>query len=383
MIDLVFPGDFYDAYLYAGKLFVFSVNGRLDIIDWDLLVESTSDRHSARLKSAFIDNRRARFKADQKKPSAGGNRSEYEIAAGDFNRARLASLDAPPPFPHSGIEIYNYDLFTSGTTGVFVRHGLGSAETEHDLNGERSIRILDVPSGYLDAKWATLIVAGGPDGLFGLPIGEQSRSELSGRLQVITTNHCSQGNFLYYSVYSSSNLEDSGALAQYVGSRNRGEITRTFLRHISGNELLGGTGFSFATYDRVAQIHGGRELRVQRTFESEGDDEERPITTWVSPATVALEPNSHDRIFRGEVAPFGVVIEWGDTLYSIADSGVSLDQAPVNWRTFPRALRYFFTATLVMEDALIVRSYHREMQHRRVQRSLGSKPPKSTDRDAV
>lgn len=381
MISIVVPGDFYDGYLYAGKLFVFSGNGDLHILDWDAFVaELAISRNNRPLNGHFGDNRLQQNYdsiGTENSPSSSLGSDLIEVTWNDLSRHSIRSLESPLPFPHAHIHFYKFDLYSAGPSGVHCARQIG------DEYGGTVQKLFDGPIGHLEAKWSRLAMAAGSDGVLEAPAAN-GMSRRRPNPTTILADHSTQVGFMFYSIVSSSVVGRSH-LIRFTDVRVGDDVWER--RRIGTDQSTIGRDvdaqFSVGSYDRLCHITDSASFVVDRVFEARNEPDRNPLA-WTTPRTVERLPlrNTGSPI-AGTVAPFGIVMEFDNTLVSVTDDGFYGEYAPVNWHTFPRALRYFGQMVVVGEKALEIRSYSQELLRRSARKSLGTTPPRPADLDVI
>ena len=131
-LRLILPGAYWDSQIYAGRLYLFGLEGDITTLDWDAAIAQWPIARPLRLaliagflRSDFLY--RAELFALFQDPEI------REILQGKFHamadkplvmtseqlaRCTIGRQDNPFPFPHADTEIYNRVLYVGGSSGL-------------------------------------------------------------------------------------------------------------------------------------------------------------------------------------------------------------------------------------------------------------------------
>ncbi|WP_445150952.1 hypothetical protein [Baekduia sp. Peel2402] len=413
------PGDWWDAYLYSGRLYLITIDGDVVVVDWPTLVESLVDRREDRLglELAFVDARFlygddwARLVRD---PEIGQlltdkiNRlaaSDLEVTPDQFERAVVGRYRRGVPEAISDLEIHRSRIYTASETGLgMVDRNRLSGGTVRQWDGE-AVRLRASGAGML-------AVAAGSDGLRQARL--RSWAERLEEPQEVLRGDFAACSWLRTSIYASSHVH-AGALAVFSQTKRedatRGRQTiRTFEAALDDEALFDEEGrneldrlvrASWSPTPEPASLDvdpapsetadaGDAGLRIESRYDAPPlINGVRHGFSWAGQGLVCRAFHRQLEIVRydgradllskrlrnvgienletdaavtdGDVAPFGIVVETDDDLKVITNDGVqSIGVEPVRWRTYHRATNYPNQLHVIGEDRLRVVSFLNE-----------------------
>lgn len=378
-MKLTIPGHWWDSYLYRGKLHLFARDGEARTIDWQRLVEEwpTGRRLRLPMDAAFGDggylygSRWRRMFGDrdvrrvlQRKFDA-LSRAELTVDRERLDAATIHRTTWPTAFPFSDMTVYANRLFTASPEGLFEYPwdwGDHPDAIPPDFDGDRR---WDAPLVAVEAAYGRVALAAGDAGLHELPLERYPLQPLgapsvSDAPEHLLTTHCSDCHWLYYSVLGSSHLT-GGALAAFrreVGEESprefetvvqAEEIFERSLRSdsdLAAAEAGASSGYVWGSQDKVYWARAGRLLA------SSYHPGRRNPSDWFDP--LGTVGQAQDDVIDAETTIYGIVVETDSDLTVLASDGEvhAIGEEPVNWRAFPRALRYLNQLHVVLEDRL-------------------------------
>lgn len=390
-LKLIVPGEYWDSYVYAGRLFLFGARGNIRTLNWDALVRGLNVDSRARLAlfCAFLRSDylygpevqellhdteireivRSKFSVLEGQP--------IEVSRALLSKAEIGQQDNPCPFPHAEIELYYRNLYVGGPSGV-VR-ATASGRTKYPIS-TRPQKIWDAPVFGMSASWSRLALAAGEEGLFETAVPtSRAREEWADLLEEprpqFIDRTCQDCNWNFHSVFGSSLT--GGFLADYQkepieGSRLQRRILAAI---IPAEELFGRSGYSWGVQDKLCSA-SPEGIRVIRYTPWERDQDLR----FEDLGTVRMA-QWKGQVISASVAPFGMVVELERALVIFPSSGrtITFRGEPVNWRVFPRSKHYENQLHVVYDDRLEIHSFNQDylvdQQQKRKGTAVRSSPP--------
>jgi hypothetical protein len=415
-LKLVFPGEYWDSQIYAGRLYLFSRKGSILTVDWDSLISGWPVHRDARLalevafrQSDYLYNARFRLLLQDRQVKDLLRRKfdllasqRLEVSSRRLKSALVSEQPNPFPFPHADSAIYNQRLYVGASSGVFDAGC--NKKTKYGV-AMRAARRFDAPAFAIAPSYGTVAVAAGQDGLFSVPVFADIA--LGGFEEPLLTQHCSSCAWAYYSIYGSSHIaggklaafrkelatwdEDraigflesteeadpsapppEGRLVQpapwdraqwgtVVGRpprfRREPRVVRTFEGAIAESEIFGnGVGYSWASQDKICLALDGRVSVVRyRPWEKEPALRLQPL------GSINLRAWKGG-VVSGGVALFGTVIECENAIVVITsdESTTTIAGEPVNWRVFTRSKHYENQLHVIFDDRLEMYSFNHD-----------------------
>ncbi|MCG3771481.1 MAG: hypothetical protein JW384_02667 [Nitrosomonadaceae bacterium] len=375
-VKLLIRGDFWDSYLYRGRLYIWTMENDLYIYDWDRLVESLGTSYlRLPLVCAFsrgdllykplsirplFDDKEVRSLLFQKFSAL---KSELDLDITDLAQTyRIGSQDSPFPTIHDDLTFHSNQIF------ALTEQGLHYAETHKPLNrkskvGRMATKFWDGQGTSIRAKGGLLAVAAADDGLFEFEIDDLETVDPT----PVTSRHTIYADWAFASIYGSSDLS-TGYLAAYIdssgGNRYYGDHSeRRLIDIIDESEIFDGQfassmgpRFSWGVQDKLYlviqnSVHAIRyspweagSLIANKEFSNIGSISMDSVGSPISGAT------SH----------FGLVAEYDGGLSVISSDGEPyfIKGPVVRWRVFPRSIRYENQLHVITEDSLEIYSFN-------------------------
>lgn len=367
-LTLIVPGNFWDSYIYQGRLYLFCMDGSICTLDWDKLIFSLDvpDELVLPLEYAFCRNDypyRSLVRRVFSDPEMRNLlRDKFDrlrdyslfVSTRIFDDSKIGEQDNLCLFPHSDCEIYRRVLYTSAPSGV-VRAGVGR-KTKYPISTKIEKK-WDAPVNDISASWGTLALAAGDEGLYELKAnGRENWESFDSALEKVkkvTSQHCTTCNWTFHSIFGST--AQGGFLASFnkESSHDSDRKHRVFDRVVTTEELWGRSGYAWGVQDKF-YLATDNSIRVLRYRPWLDNPEERLL---------AIGP-PHRMMGKGEICSasstnFGSIVELDDSLvvYPSAGEPIVLNEEPINWRVFPRATYYTNLLHIVREDRLEVVSF--------------------------
>jgi hypothetical protein len=272
-----------------------------------------------------------------------------------FTVDELEPIDNPLPFPHNDSEIHYHQLFVGARSGLF------STATGNWEKGERNrIKLTDAPSMDIAAKFQSVVVAAGADGLIEVHIPSRRQQFRSApEIRNLANRSCVSCEWAYESVIA-SDQEGSSFLASFsriqepTGSSRRTKQIRRFDRVVEDTELFPGVGghteLTWGARDKFYRYqHGHIDVVRYKPGSTKREAEFSPLGELQIQADV-----NGEKVVAARVAPFGSVIERDRSLLVVPSSGdpFVISGEPVNWRVFPRSTHYINHLHVIHDDRL-------------------------------
>jgi len=382
-LRLLIPGRYWDSHIYAGRLYLFGLEGDIRSIDWDSLIGKWNIRDELKiaLVCAFL---RSDYLYGQDLQDLFQDREIRNIIARKFRDLAEENLyatprqlshhiighqDNPCPFPHADTEIYHQNLYVGGPSGL-VRTTCNK-KRKYPIS-TRPEKIWDAPVLGISASYGSIALAAGEEGLFELDIngtGYNPNRDTSNEPKPLVDNPCCDCNWAYYSIFASS--DESGFLASYtkrMDDTHDSYPKRQFEGVRKAEDIFGSLGYSWGVQDKLCQAveNGIRVVRYQ-PWTPKLEDRLKHL------GTVSLA-SWKGSVISASVATFGVVIELENAIVIYPSSGdpITLFGEPVNWRTFPRSKHYENQLHIIYEDRLEILSFNHDYLINQEEKLLGT-----------
>jgi len=397
-IRLTIPGRYWDSQIYSGRLYLFLIDGSIQVIDWDRLVDQFPIEDDLRLALSCAFSR-SDYLYGARWNLLFRDHEVKELIRSKFDRLSDRNLEIQTrqlrhdflvaesenrfAFPHTDSRIYGNMMYVSSQQGIW--QGSCNKRLVYGVN-QRPTKHWDAPVLAMAAYGNTLAMAGGCEGLFETPIGDTSW-KYSGNLDTdiweirkLADRDCVKCDWAFTSIFASSHVDD-GFLAHFIvdsleqpprdGSAWEEEVrTRRFDCLREAREIFDCRGYAWASQDKIYQAGQGT-IRVCR-FDPWAEDQGSVIE---SLGEISLQAWKGGVVSAG-VAVFGSVIECDNALVVTGSDGVNdtIPGEPVRWRVFPRSRFYENHLHVIYEDRLEIWSYNHDYFVDQKEKRMGVKP---------
>ncbi len=382
-LRILIPGRYWDSHIYAGRLYLFGLEGDIRSIDWDSLIENWNIRDELRialiyafLHSDYLYGHDLQYLFQDREIENIIARKFRELAEENLyatprrlSRHIIGQQGNPCPFPHTDTEIYHQNLYVGGPSGL-VR-ATCNKKTKYPVS-TRPEKIWDAPILGMSASYDSIAIAAGEEGLFELDTngtGYDPNRHDSNEPKPLVDNPCRDCNWAYYSIFASS--DESGFLASYtkwVDNAYDSHAERRFEGVRKAGDIFGSLGYSWGVQDKLCQaVENGIRVVRYRPWASKSEDRLKHL------GTVSLS-SWKGSVISASVATFGVVIELENAIVIYPSSGdpITLSGEPVNWRIFPRSKHYENQLHIIYEDRLEILSFNHDYLINQEEKLLGT-----------
>src|SRR6266567_4158641 len=162
LVEVILPGHYWDSWLYAGKMYLFQLDGTVRVLDWDQLVKGMRHRRNANrllhLLLAQSNHLYSAFRSPTIDPTSRDQLNQafegldglvIEVSPRLIATAELTRIDNPLPFPHTDCAVYMHTIFAGN------QKGLGRLQASDQLSGSNSDRVWDGPVVSLAAGYGS------------------------------------------------------------------------------------------------------------------------------------------------------------------------------------------------------------------------------------
>ncbi|MDP8223941.1 MAG: hypothetical protein P9L99_11325 [Candidatus Lernaella stagnicola] len=373
-LKLTIGGNYWDSYLYQGRLFLFQTDGSLKIINWDKFVEGYLIDENLRL--AFeCGFRRSDYLYGSKWKLLFKDTEIKDCLIGKFRKLSLLELELeerkldeycftrkenPLPFPHSDVTVYRKTLYSTSREGIFK--GLIDKRRK-SIFTDPPVKMWDCPSLSVSASYMTLAISAGSEGLYETKLigqwEEEEEGDTSEEPSAISNEHCSSCEWTYHSIFGSSH-KSGGFLADFSKEKDGTDWrkhTRKFEGIFPSSQIFGqNSRYSWGSNDKLCQAHAGAVSIVKYSpWDNEG------IARFQDMGTITLAPWKGE-VVSGGTALFGTIIECDNALIVVPSQGdpITIPGEPVNWRVFPRSKHYENHLHIIYDDHIDILSFNQD-----------------------
>lgn len=368
-LEIRLEGEFYDSYIYSGHLYLWTLDQRIISLDWDALVQSLEAQQADglplecafRRSSLLYQSDIAHILRDSEiqpvvleKFNRLGQQP-FEVPAASWSAFITHENDNPVPFPHADIAVYLKQLFVCSAHGVW-KGDLRTAKSRPMTN--RALEVLSDAPCFDIAFWNRIVaMASGSNGAFQMNVGdERGWLGISDEPEVLTTEHTQAVEWMYGSVFCSSDL--GGVLLDYTPFREDDQGSRQLRGTFAAGQLFGEAVDGRYTWGAKEKLCAASQTSVAVTKYSHyaGEDEERLTDL----GEFRFERPLHSLPIKADSSYFGYVLETDDGLVILGSNGETrwIDGEPVNWRLFRTSIDYVNQLHVAWDDHLSILSFN-------------------------
>ncbi|HEX3627328.1 MAG TPA: hypothetical protein VH280_18120 [Verrucomicrobiae bacterium] len=390
-LRLVLDGQFWDSQIYMGKLYLFTIDGRVHTVDWDRLISEfrVPEDLALPMQCAFsrsdylYENQRDLIHQDPQVREVIQNKfmrlaqHHQTPRMVDWRYYLLNTKDSPFPFPHIDATIYMKGFFSVCETGVFVIPANELHSKAKTKKNPKALQLWDCPVISVDASYGALALAAGPEGLFEFELDDWVKGDTRKAKQVDKL-HCNDCSWAYYSIMGSSHKQ-GGIFAEYVTNgddldrpkngkefeptnlgrswREAPKVQRRFEKALRPEQIFNQKGYCWGGMDKICQASEGT-MTVARYAPWEENAQERLRVL----RQITFDPRRGNPVY-GAVAPFGSIIELDQAIVVVRsdDEILTIPGAPIiNWRVFNRSKQYENQLHVVYENRLEIYSFNHD-----------------------
>lgn len=406
-ITLTIHGDYWDSFIYKGKLYIWAYSEELTIYDWDQIVDFLAAKYSLEVYEDGLHfsfkNGRSFYESypEDKKPFLRDqlihlSTIQLELSQTEISRFRCATLENPFPELATDIEIFKDVIYGGTDSGLYKVHiedddltfDVGRQSTK--IWGETEVIRLKISNA------GRVALSTGPDGLFEYRIGDYW-SGTKNWFQV-SKLHSSFADWNYSSIYNSSDEGNSFlALFEKVDTEEKAKLFeispkdfqvakyyKTPLLHqsatLSQKQLfnLNGNTMSWGNGNKIYLWNDNQVLKTDFfQYKVDSQKTENQVTNKVAAINLKNDYNNNSIISAG-VTYFGIIVELEDSLLIIYEDGrtvinFELQMDITKWRAFPRSVRYENQVHVVTNNALKILSFNSDFFNEQRKKQLGMK----------
>lgn len=392
-LKISIEGDFWDCQIYMGRLYLWKMDGTLQIFNWDALVNSFDPPNSANrltMKCAFSNGSYLygkdlnlifedhEFKSLLSQKFSRISSREMSISENNLKEFIIGEQDNPFKELPTDTEISSKKLFGVTNSGLWQSTAHRS-KNEINLVSSRPKKIWDCPILSIKANnFAQLALSAGEEGLFELNqntknLNESTLTAVAPSIYQVSPNHSQFSDWAYLSIYSSSSTNDS-FMAFYewenLPSQNllpsafpndSFDARRKLSSVISEKEIFGKMekGLSWGSGDKLYKAHDRSfsMTRFRNTLRKKDENEEY----FYDKHEISLDAWKGE-VLGGGTSFFGTIVECENALVVILSNKETYTiPGPVTkWRVYPRSINYENHLHVILENRIEIYSFNND-----------------------
>lgn len=388
-IKLRIQGDYYDSYLYAGVLYLWTTDGDIITLEWNRFIQDlVGSKLPEKLRfvayATFIDNSHLYHEkwrllfADKEFRELFDKRlkelyeSDLTFSLDDLD-SYIKTRENLFPFPHSDALIYNRRIYIAGKSGV-------STSPQSSLR-TRPINFIDSSVLNMAVHSRTLACAAGQDGVFeyNLPPETDFSSLLDKkRLKQQETSPSNSVRWMYDNLFSS--FYQKGLFLEFAKlnkKQKKEQQDDVEIQHNSVKERLHSETLFSTVMSQDSEIVWGVEdklclagknfIEVLKYLPNSDGNIEQFRSIGQIPLGDA-NPNDIGDTVSADSSYFGYVIEKDEALIVIeSDFDINSDKKPfmlpgepTNWRLFPNSINYTNQLHVIYDEEISIVSFNQD-----------------------
>lgn len=376
-IKLSIHGDYIDCQIYRGRLYLWTMDGKLCVYDWVKLILSLIQDETEKLIFAFsfLDGnflyKKSIIELFKDKDFNAVLFSKFKRLEGrcllleekDIRPFLIGEMDTPTKRFPIDTEIYSNKLYFITENGMFVSSAHKNRGSVNPVSS-RPKKIWDARALSIKAnRYPQIAISAGFDGLF-----EYDLSSFNEPMK-ISDKHSTFANYTNSSIYSSSLCGKS--YFSYFGWNQEKQKQNLFVREwlknfddslfFENDNLLLSWGFG----NKIYKVSKNGFESVRLTKNAAYDYEKNPI--------YKIKDFKYKNIIGGTSTYFGNIVEYKDSLLVALTNGQILEikDPIVRWRVYPRSLNYENHLHVILEDRIDVYSFYHDYFIEQKNKNLG------------
>lgn len=380
-LKISIEGDYWDSYIYMGRLYLWTFDNDLLIVNWDQLIEYLfRDRGGEFISDIFTKSHSFHNESIVKIMNieevhriisslfANFQNKELVVTEEEIQNFLYAKQSSPFKSLTSDLEIFNKKIYAATEEGFFSSTAHRNLKEKY-LVSSRTKKLWDNRLFSINASgFGQISLSGGDTGLYEYNNNEenvvQGMKEVDNKIIQISENHSTFANYSYISLYNSSAIgaaelelfnweSDNVNLGHMFNER---KYKREFSEKFTEEQIFRSSsrsGLSWGLQDKIYRANEEGELEVVSFNNYEEEN------YFSSPKKIRLQ-EWKGKVIGGGVSHVGTIVECENALVIICDNTnfVNIPGSITKWRTFPRAKNYFNQLHVVQDECLEIYAFY-------------------------
>lgn len=402
-VRIIITGKYYDCQMYRGRLYLWTINGELNVYDWNKVINQTViPKFKERLpfvfsflEGNFLYNKRVSYIfSDEEYRSILLHQykvlvdTPVTISADELEQSRLFQGSIPMKELPIDTEVYANNLYFAVDKGLY-RKVIHTSASDPSL-GPKDTKLWDCRLLSLKAnKYPQIALSAGSDGLFELNLVKDEairpqalESVEETKVYKISDKPSSFSNYSFLSVFSTSYVDESymalfnwkpiDALRFNVAGKREVKVYRDFDEVIGQQGIFGEENeseISWGIDDKIYSIKGDT-LTILKF--NNAANIEKGETYYQTLDSVKLPKNIGQIVGAGS-SYFGNVLEFTKGVLVLRSDGnvTVIPDEVIRWRVYPRSKNYLNHLHLLYDDRLEIYSFNHDALVNQVTKKIG------------
>lgn len=392
-VKISIMGNYYDCQIYYGRLYLWTFDGSLKIINWGKLIRGLDyyrqDKLSMRccfMESNFLYKPDVQFLFSDKeyknlmsKKLKHINGLQFIIDEKKLSEYLISEQDVHKICLPIDTEVYNNTLYLGLDNGLFEADLIpGMSTMEYAVNPKAKkrwdARIISMKAN----NYPQMALSCGDEGLYELSLQNEYEHSLQNEKTTeperLSSDFSSFANYTYMSVYNSS-LSGKCSMAEF-SLRQIDKNHKKFLREKAGiidsKSLFNSKedAFSWGVQDKIYRVaNGGFEVIKYNPYFKEycGEQKFKRLRKFN-----CMFPK--DKIISAGTALFGNILEYDDHLVVITNKEKEIYSIPgpiTRWRIYPRSRYYLNQLHVILDDKIDIYSFNNDFFQNQSSKRIG------------
>lgn len=389
-IKITIEGNYLDCQLYRGWLYLWDFDGKLEVYDWNKLMDNLAGYENSGLPftCAFKEgNKLYRHALDEflldddfrnllQTKFKNLEQIDFNITREELSEALIGALDTPTSRLPIDTEIYSSTLYFCTEKGLYRTN---ARKRERYPVSTKPKKLWDARALSIKASmYHQIAVSAGEDGLYELS-GSRKRDyllrslphnrEVERDILQISDSHSNFANYINMSVYNSSLIGSSGmALFDWIVPNNSPKSGyRCFSKVIEASEIFGDDdeGLSWGVDGKVFRV-------TPDGFDIVSFNNYKENMRFVKQTKYRSNLNS-GQVIGGASSYFGNIVEFENSLVvaQTDDEFITINEPVTRWRVYPRSMNYENQLHVLLEDRMEVYSFNHDYFVNQKEKKIG------------
>lgn len=383
-------GNYFDCQIYSGRLYLWTFDGDLKIIDWNRLINSLikNERDKIVMNFCFLDGnylyksslielfKDKDFKSLLIKKFKIVEKKEFLISENMLDKFLLGLQGVPSNILPTDTEIYSNKLYYINENGLYSTSA-NRNKNEKYLVSSRPQKLWDCNLLSIKAnKYPQLALSAGSEGLFEFNISNSQPDNLKTvekNIYNISQNHSSYSNYSYLNIFNTS-LNEKSSLAMFKwDAKNKNEssemdffystkkLNRNFDKILSVekifNEDISKNSISWGIDDKIHLLTNSQFEIMKCNYFANVEIGEKIFNKIYS-----KELDIEGDLVNAGTCFFGNIIETteGITLLLSNEEKYKIDGEVTRWRIYPRSKNYENHLHVILNDSINIYSFNQD-----------------------
>jgi hypothetical protein len=376
-IKISIEGDYWDSYIYMGRLYLWTFNNDLLIVNWNQLVSSlfskTEDEFISDIfisSHSFHNESISKILKIQKVNTIISSlfqkfsNKELIITAEDIQKFLYKKQKSPFKSLTSDLEIFNKKIYAATEDGLFSSAAHRSLNEKY-LVSSRPQKLWDNRLFSINASgFGQISLSGGDTGLYEYNNNEenivQDLKKIDENIIQISESHSTFSNYSFISLYNSSTIGKAELeLFNWNNINTNKKYIRKFSRKFTEEQIFKTSSESGLSWGRQDKIYRADEEGGLEVVSFNNSDEEENYFSNVK--RIHLQ-KWKGKVLGGGVSHIGTIVECENALVVLHDNDrfTNIQGSATKWRTFPRAKNYFNQLHVIQDNSLEIYAFYND-----------------------